>query len=50
MKVPNILRIEPRPWDPAAFDGGYEETVDERGVRRVRPRDINVVRWRLRWD
>ncbi|KAF8066373.1 hypothetical protein HT031_002697 [Scenedesmus sp. PABB004] len=48
MRLPNVLRIDPRPYDPEAFDGGAEEYVDERGVTRVRPRDINVIRWRYR--
>lgn len=49
MKMPNILRIDPRPFDPATFEEGVEEYVDERtGQVRVRPRDINVIRWRYR--
>eukprot|EP00882_Tetradesmus_deserticola_P006046 GHRQ01006364.1.p1 GENE.GHRQ01006364.1~~GHRQ01006364.1.p1 ORF type:complete len:409 (+),score=168.08 GHRQ01006364.1:282-1508(+) len=49
LKIPNILRIEPRPYDPNAFEEGVEELIDERtGVVRVRPRDINVIRWRFK--
>lgn len=49
MKVPNIIRIDPRPYDPNMFDGGVEEMEDETGKIRVRPKDINVIRWRYRW-
>ncbi|WIA21380.1 hypothetical protein OEZ85_000598 [Tetradesmus obliquus] len=49
LKVPNILRIEPRPYDPALFEEGAEEIMDPNtGVVKTRPRDINVVRWRLK--
>jgi hypothetical protein len=49
LKVPNILRIEPRPYDPNSFEEGVEEIVDERtGKVTVRPRDINVIRWRFK--
>jgi Leo1-like protein len=49
LRLPNILHVDTRPYDPAEFDGGVETFVDERGVSRTRPRDINVVRWRYRW-
>jgi hypothetical protein len=49
LKIPNILRIEPRPYDPNSFEEGYEELLDERtGNIKIRPRDINVIRWRFK--
>eukprot|EP00879_Flechtneria_rotunda_P006999 GHRR01007348.1.p1 GENE.GHRR01007348.1~~GHRR01007348.1.p1 ORF type:complete len:349 (+),score=133.14 GHRR01007348.1:242-1288(+) len=50
MKMPNILKVDPRPFDPATFSGGIEEYTDARGHKRRRPRDINVIRWRYRQD
>jgi hypothetical protein len=29
LKMPNVLRIDPRPFDPATFEEGIEEYVDE---------------------
>lgn len=47
LKVPNILKVDPTAYDPDAFDGGFEEVI-EKGKRRLRPNDINVIRWRYR--
>ncbi|EFN59422.1 hypothetical protein CHLNCDRAFT_137949 [Chlorella variabilis] len=46
VKLPNILGVEARPFDPDTFDAGAEEEVDERGFKRVRLRDQNCIRWR----
>ena len=49
MKLSNILNIETRPFDPATYEPAEEEAVvDESGKRRVRLRDQNVIRWRVR--
>lgn len=49
VKLSNILNIETRPFDPAAYEPAEEEAiVDESGKRRVRLRDQNVIRWRVR--
>jgi hypothetical protein len=47
LRIPNVLRVDAAAYDPDAFDGGLEEVADPRtGVRRLRPNDINVLRWR----
>ena len=49
MKLSNILNVETRPFDAATYEPAEEETViDESGKRRVRLRDQNVIRWRVR--
>ncbi|KAL4430964.1 hypothetical protein ABPG75_006220 [Micractinium tetrahymenae] len=46
VKLPNILGVEPRPFDPESFDAGAEVEIDARGLKRVRLRDLNCIRWR----
>jgi RNA polymerase-associated protein LEO1 len=49
LKVPNIVRVDPRPYDPNTFEEGEEAITDERtGITKIRPRDINVIRWRFK--
>lgn len=45
VKLPNILGVEPRPFDPDSFDAGAEVEIDARGLKRVRLRDLNCIRW-----
>jgi len=47
LKVPNIIKVDPMAYDPEGFEGGFEEVV-EKGKKRLRPCDINVIRWRYR--
>jgi hypothetical protein len=47
LKVPNIIKVDPLPYDPEQTDIEPEE-VDEGGKKKVRPNDINVIRWRYR--
>lgn len=44
VKLPNILGVEARPFDPDTFDAGAEVEVDERGFKRVRLSDQNCIR------
>jgi hypothetical protein len=44
VKLPNILGVDARPFDPDTFDAGAEVEVDERGFQRVRLRDLNCIR------
>lgn len=49
MKVPNIIKVDPQPYDPATTEVEPELMVEPSGKRKLRPNDINVVRWRYRW-
>ncbi|KAL4426799.1 hypothetical protein ABPG77_006585 [Micractinium sp. CCAP 211/92] len=46
VKLPNILGVEPRPFEAESFDAGAEVEIDARGLKRVRLRDLNCIRWR----
>jgi hypothetical protein len=48
MKVPNIIKVEPHPYNPDTTEV-EPELVVEGGKKRLRPNDINVIRWRYRW-
>lgn len=48
LKVPNVIKVEPLPYDPDQTDIEPEE-VYENGKKRLRANDINVIRWRYRW-
>jgi hypothetical protein len=50
VKLPNILGVEPRPFDPDTFDAGAQVEIDARGFKRVRLRDQNCIRWRWAAD
>ncbi len=45
VKLPNILGVEPRPFEAESFDAGAEVEIDARGLKRVRLRDLNCIRW-----
>jgi hypothetical protein len=47
MKVPNLIKVDPQPYDPATTEL-EPEMVMQNGKRQLRPNDINVVRWRYR--
>lgn len=47
LKVPNIIKVDPLPYDPEQTDI-EPEVIDEGGKKKVRPNDINVIRWRYR--
>lgn len=48
LKLTNILGIDPKPFDPATYEAKDMVYVDERGQKRVRMRNTNVIRWRHR--
>lgn len=48
LKVPNVIKVEPLPYDPDQTDIEPEEVYDN-GKKRLRANDINVIRWRYRW-
>jgi hypothetical protein len=48
LKVPNVIKVDPLPYDPDTTDIEPEEVYDN-GKKRTRPNDINVIRWRYRW-
>jgi RNA polymerase-associated protein LEO1 len=50
VKLPNILGVEPRPFDPDTFGAGAQVEIDARGFKRVRLRDQNCIRWRWAAD
>lgn len=47
LKVPNIIKVDPMPYDPEQTDI-QPELIVEGGKKRMRPNDINVIRWRYR--
>ena len=49
VRLTNILNIETRPIDPATHQAQEAEVViDDSGKKRVRLRDQNVIRWRIK--
>jgi hypothetical protein len=48
LKVPNIIKFDPLPYDPEQTDI-EPEVIDEGGKKKtVRSNDVNVIRWRYR--
>jgi hypothetical protein len=49
VRLSNILNIETRPFDLATHEAAEAEVVvDDAGKKRVRLRDQNVIRWRVK--
>lgn len=52
VKLPNFLSVEPRPYDPEAYEDEIEEeeNLDEEGRARLKLKVENTIRWRTSFD